>query len=195
MEIQAVWAGEESSGKLIGFLTCQSNPGPPLRGSWLLAFSLQFVIKVTLHFDLIRPIGMAPNKNQSSGWNKRGSGQRRTSWLAGISTGKTNSLYSLLSLFPSLFLLLPPTPPTCSAIVPVHIGHKIDSFHLTKNQRLCLPTWLLEAHGGRHFTLIKYGLLANWMNANVFKPLNHMLPGDIRACRAILLCVPFLITV
>lgn len=65
--------------KLTCFLACQSNPDLPLRGSWLLAFSLQSVIRVSLHFDLIRPIGMAPNKNQSSGWSERGSGQRRTS--------------------------------------------------------------------------------------------------------------------
>lgn len=101
VNIQAMWARGESSGKLIGFLTCQSNPGPPLRGSWLLAFSLQFVIRVSLHFDLIRPIGMAPNKNQSSGWSKRSSGQRRRGWLAWISAVRTNSL-TLISLFSPL---------------------------------------------------------------------------------------------
>lgn len=80
---KAVRAGEEKSGKLIGFLTCQSNPGPPLRASWLLAFFLQFVMRVSLHFDLIRPIGMASNKNQSSGWSKWAPGQPRnklTGW-------------------------------------------------------------------------------------------------------------------
>lgn len=90
--IQATWAWEESSGKLIGFLTCQSNPDPPLRGSRLLAFSLQFVMRLSLHFDLIRPIGIAPNKNQSSGLSKRGSGQRRRGWLAQISAVRANSL-------------------------------------------------------------------------------------------------------
>lgn len=152
---------------------------------------------------------MAPNKNQSSDWSKRDSGQWRTSSLAGISTARTNTL----TLFTPL--LFPSSSPSfythtrsqththacthratvCSMIVLVHISYKRDGFHLTKNQRLCLPAWLLEAHEGSLFTLIKYGLLANWMNANVFKPLNHMLPGDITACRAILLCVPFLITV
>lgn len=89
--IQRRWAWEESSGKLIGFLTCQSNPGPPLRGSWLLAFSLQFVIRASLHFDLIRPIGMARNKNQSSNWSKRGSGQRRSGLIQYSQSSLTRS--------------------------------------------------------------------------------------------------------
>lgn len=72
--------------------------------------------------------------------------------------------------------------------LPISIGHKRKGFHLTQNQRLCLPAWLLEAHEGGRFTLIKYGFPAYWMHANVFKPLNHMQPGDIRACRTILLC-------
>lgn len=114
---------------------------------------------------------MAPNKNQSSGWGEWGSGRQRNSWLAGIRTARTNSLTH------SLFLS---SLHTCSTIIPVCIGHERVSFLLTKNQRLCLPTWLLEAHEGRRSTLIKYGLLANWMDANVFKPLNHMLPGDFR---------------
>lgn len=80
--------------------------------------------------------------------------------------------------------------------VSVHIGRKKTQFFILQRIKgFCLPAWLLEAHEGRRFTLIKYGLLADWMNANVFKPLNRAPPGDIRACRAILLCVLFLITV
>lgn len=67
-------------------LACQSNPGPSRRGSWLLAFQLQSVLRLSLHFDLIRPIGMAPNKNQSSGGSERSWSQRRTSRPARIST-------------------------------------------------------------------------------------------------------------
>ncbi len=120
-KIQAVWAGEESSGKCIAFLTCHSNPGPPLRGSWLVAFSLQFVIRVSLHFDLIRPIGMAPNKNQSSSYSDRGSGRQRTSRLAGISTVRTYSLS-----YPSLLR---------HTTVPVHIGRKRKRFSSNRQSK------------------------------------------------------------
>lgn len=86
---------ERRSGNLI-LLTCQSNPGPAIRGSWLLAFSPPFVTWTGLHFDLIKPKGMASNENQSSRCCKLVCGWMRTAWLAHISTIGTPSLASPL---------------------------------------------------------------------------------------------------
>lgn len=113
---------ERSSGKLILFLTCQSNPGPAVKGSWLLAFSLQFVIRAGLHFDLIKPKGMAPNENQSSSRCKRG--LRRSAWQ------------SQLTLSSHLLPPSPPPPPS-HAIVRVDAGCKRRSFCLT-GKRVCV---------------------------------------------------------
>lgn len=123
-------AGEMSSGKLTRFLTCQSNPGPPLRGSWLPAFSLQFVIRASLHFDLIKPIGMAPNKNQSSRMEQTRLCPEEER-LTGLILYSRNSL-SHLAFFPASLFLLSHT------IMQVHIGHKRHSFHLTNKGYVCL---------------------------------------------------------
>lgn len=152
---------ERSSGKLILFLTCQSNPGPALRGSWLLAFSLQFVIRAGLHFDLIKPKGMAPNQNQSQSRCKRGFGWRKSSWQSELT-------------------LISPLPFTAVSIA------RAD---LVVKGAASPETWLRDRRW-RHrkegvffcFFLAKYGLLVNWIHLNVLKPQKCILPGGSEGC-------------
>lgn len=69
-----------------------------------------------------------------------------------------------------------------------HINHRHGSCQLKENERFHFLVWLLEAQKERCFTGIKYGLLVKLVNGKRFNLLNHVMLGDTRALRAILLC-------